>query len=76
MLDRGYQYFDRPKTESNAKILNAVDEEGQIATEPVLLNPDGTKREKDEEGLFIEFETLGDRDYNVMISADDLGEAP
>lgn len=43
LINRGWGYYDRPKTSSDARYINAGDGVDQPIHEPVLLATDGTK---------------------------------
>lgn len=47
LVNRGWGYYLTPKTEANARYIDAVDGQGQPVSEPVLLKADGTLLPKD-----------------------------
>lgn len=68
LVDQGSQYWDKPKTEAGARLINAVDENGQLANGNVLLKSDGTRLPQGEIGHGIGFYILKNADYDALVA--------
>jgi len=67
IVDQGSQYFDKPKSQAGAKLINAVDSNGQMANGNVLLATDGTKLPDGQIGQGLGFYVLTGKDYDPLI---------
>lgn len=68
IVDQGAQYYDKPKSQAGAKLINAMDQNGQLANGNVLLASDGTRLPNGQVGQGIGFYVLKNKDYAPLIA--------
>jgi len=71
ITNMGYKYKD-----SNGKIVNAVDEQGQQVTDAVLLNKDGTRLASTANPYLLEFVEFPPSDFDQLNIPDNIFNRP